>query len=333
MDCSESFYKELVEEELRSQKSDPESARNMLDILKRMHENQEDEIDTLHDSGSGTEEDAPLDSDDEEDVPDLQERMKNVNLDNPNEIWSALTSAEKQEFEASLQNDQVKKLLPRWIPWWSYHAEKELIQDLEVNKESNNYVKNCPKILQVPKFNELLNASPSVRYNLLNVLYAYTYVALCFNGDHFSSFREAVDMFLLLCDNMRENKNFEDTTSAIESVVQNILKNDVIIEVEETISFLKNAVNSIIEGPETENRCFYISSALSDLYRLFITAKKSASAPKQTAVNGEFSKRFADPNHDIKVHYTKKDLRLCLKKLEYYLSWIESYGQTISINK
>lgn len=64
IDCSESFYKQCVEEELKSQEHEPALKQKMVDILKRIHETDVDDIlqeDTY-------EEDSPLDSDDEEEV-------------------------------------------------------------------------------------------------------------------------------------------------------------------------------------------------------------------------------------------------------------------------
>lgn len=64
-DCSESFYKQCVEEELKSQENDPAARQKMIEILKRVHEAD------LEDDALGediNEEDSPLDSDDEQEV-------------------------------------------------------------------------------------------------------------------------------------------------------------------------------------------------------------------------------------------------------------------------
>lgn len=64
LDCSESFYKQCVTDELKCQENDPDDRKKMLEILKRI------EAADLEDNTEGddmyNDEDCPLDSDDEE---------------------------------------------------------------------------------------------------------------------------------------------------------------------------------------------------------------------------------------------------------------------------
>lgn len=86
----------------------------------------------------------------------MEDRLKNVNLDNADEVWSVLTSSERQEFEALIKNGEVEKLVPKWIPWWTYNIEKKLIQDLEMDKANIDATTlNFPPLVDVPIFNEL----------------------------------------------------------------------------------------------------------------------------------------------------------------------------------
>lgn len=86
-------------------------------------------------------------------VPDLGRRLENINLDNADEVWSALTDDEKQQFEALIKNGEIEKLLPQWAPWWTYHVKKKLVQDMDQQdkEERNEY----PPLIEVPIFNEL----------------------------------------------------------------------------------------------------------------------------------------------------------------------------------
>lgn len=61
----------------------------MCEILKRVYETNES-----HEN---------LDSDDEEDLLDIHERLAGVNLDDTEKVWEKLTLDEKQEFEAFLR--------------------------------------------------------------------------------------------------------------------------------------------------------------------------------------------------------------------------------------
>jgi hypothetical protein len=69
MDCSESFYKQNIEEELKSQESDPLARQKMFEILKKVHEaDLKDNILNDPDTGDIDDEESPLDSDDDEEV-------------------------------------------------------------------------------------------------------------------------------------------------------------------------------------------------------------------------------------------------------------------------
>lgn len=90
-------------------------------------------------------------------MPDLAKRLESVDLNNADEVWSALTNAERQEFEASLRNGEAVKLLPLWTPWWSLlSGNNKLIEELRNDEEKPDYTVACPEIIDVPTFNELV---------------------------------------------------------------------------------------------------------------------------------------------------------------------------------
>lgn len=109
----------------------------MIEILKRMHEQ---DIET-----GDNEELFHLDSDDDEDI-DLHERIKDLNLDDPNALWGVLTEDERNGFEALLNDGDVGSILPQWEPWWMY--KKSLKKVEEVGKEEK-MLKNCPVLKEV----------------------------------------------------------------------------------------------------------------------------------------------------------------------------------------
>lgn len=69
-DCSESFYRQCVEDELKSQENDPAARQKMMEILKRVHEEDIENgmLEDDSDKGSSSGKDYPLDSDDEQEV-------------------------------------------------------------------------------------------------------------------------------------------------------------------------------------------------------------------------------------------------------------------------
>ncbi|CAL4244063.1 unnamed protein product, partial [Meganyctiphanes norvegica] len=105
--CSEGFYKQMVEEELRNGGVSEESKKNMLEILRRA------EAGNLEDP-----EEEPLDSDDDEDQEDLSVRMADVNLDDCDVVWKNLSENERQEFRQLVNTGDFTHLLPQWVPWW-----------------------------------------------------------------------------------------------------------------------------------------------------------------------------------------------------------------------
>ena len=327
-ECSESFYKQCVEEELKSEERDPEGRKRMIEILRRVREQDLKNTDFESESDEGEEEegaeqsDEQLDSDDEEDVPDLGKRLENINLDNADEVWSALTDDEKQQFEALIKNGEIEKLLPQWAPWWTYHVKKKLVQDVDQQdkEETNEY----PALIEVLIFNELQKASPNVRYNIINVVYAYAYVANYYNGDYSNCPLEAAVVFLDLSENMKANKVYKDAQSAIASVTHNVVNCDWLPQDEHTLSAFKEAGDSIMEGPEQKNKYFYIAIALSELHRLLAAAKEEISKHKNKPERKEFSEKFLQRYNMDYTHISKKSLLLYGKKLEYYLSWIKS---------
>lgn len=64
----------------------------------------------------------------------------------------------------------------------------------------------------------LQKASPSICYNLLNILNAYALMILHYNGEHESAAMEACIIFLELNDVIGGHKVFEDPPSAVTSV-------------------------------------------------------------------------------------------------------------------
>lgn len=90
---------------------------------------------------------------------------------------------------------------------------------------------------------------------------------------------------------------------------------------------MKQAGIQILQGPEDSNKCFYLKAALFDINELLSKAKTVSKKKDQAkSTNNEFTKRFPD-HGDIATDQIPRDkLRLYSKKIEYYLSWVETYG-------
>ncbi|KAK0166638.1 hypothetical protein PV327_004130 [Microctonus hyperodae] len=329
LDCSEEFYKECVENEIKSQSYDSEDKKKMMEILKRFHAEQsnfdisnDDSMDDIIDDQNTSYE--SIDSDDDDIVADLNKRIENVDLNNADELWSVLTDAEKQEFEAIIRNGEEEKLLPQWTPWWAKSIEKP-VQILDECK-NETYKKNCPRIVEIASMNAVEKASPLIRYNLLNILNAYALMVLHYNGEHESAAMEAYIIFLELNDVIGGNKIFEDPLLAVTSAYKKAIDYELIPENSEQ-NVLLDSVKQIIQGPCKEHQTYYMAAALSDLHQLFTKVKSEFRNLHGENRHSTFPQKFTKGIQSKYSTLTKKDLQLYIKKVEYYLAWIDKYGE------
>lgn len=89
---------------------------------------------------------------------------------------------------------------------------------------------------------------------------------------------------------------------------------------------------SILKGPNTEKESYYCRAALSDLIVMFNyaksilkesrTIKKNISA--QNKERGAFSKKFPEHNSEYLPKLDEGKVKKSIKKIEFYLSYIES---------
>ncbi|XP_014212209.1 zinc finger HIT domain-containing protein 2 [Copidosoma floridanum] len=329
LECSESFYKQCVEDELRVEHSDSQVKQKTLDILQRIY-NEDTENDVLReilvengDDGQVEE----LDSDDEAEKP-LEKRLENINLDDADELWSALTLNEKQEFEALLKSGEASKLLPTWEPWWSYRSEKKLVKDLDENSKDQTYINNCPKILDIEALKTVIKASPYIKYSIINTVYAYAYTTLHLNGEHQLTSLDAIFIFLRICEALRINRIFKDCQSAIENALLEITNCEALAADQDMILQTQNAGDSILRGPEEENKLFYIIAALSDLHGLMRKAKKELSTRKSKSTSEDFKSKFQSSIDLGMTKISKKNLSLYIKKIEFFIAWLKSLSKT-----
>lgn len=86
----------------------------------------------------------------------------------------------------------------------------------------------------------------------------------------------------------------------------------------------------IISGPSVEDCTYYVSAALSDLHRLFSVVLSSKDATLDKKKN--FPAKFAHGEVINGIDMSRKSLRLCVKKLEFYLSWMKSHTKVQSFH-
>lgn len=91
----------------------------------------------------------------------------------------------------------------------------------------------------------------------------------------------------------------------------------------ENISTMREDLHKILQGPEKENRKFYIFAALSDLHDLLQESLKDDKEEEKTS----FSKNFPNPHFPSVALENKNKIKVYLKKVEYFLSYTRDHLQ------
>ncbi len=328
--CSELFYKECVEDEmkLRSKEDaaagDPAARRRMVETLRRLHEQSAEEADPDLDGSD-------LDSDDEDEI---SERMAGLDLENSDEVWAKLTADERREFLRLVENGEIEKMMPAYKPWWD--RERPKVQEVGQEAESE---KGCPAVSKsIVPLGELIKAAPSplVKFNLLNVLYAYVYAHKYFSGDLRSEANvvESVRLCLALSDNLASSANYESAEEALESAATNVNVHTQWSVSPKVTRETKKDVHKVVRGPSEMDKNYYLLAAVSDLKELFELCIKALKKGQTTKSQDEKipvgqllpwkleQERSSANEEPLKRLVVKRGL----KKVEFYLSWVNECG-------
>lgn len=196
--------------------------------------------------------------------------------------------------------------------------------------EADKYRETCPKLKPfVPLFNNLCvseinpsfpalrlfvlqkNPSPSLKYNLINMVCAYVFTARYFNGDHFDFPNEATSCIATLSLALIGKQNFEDFVTAVSSVQCECLQSNWITVDKENLDTMESDLEHVLKGPKEEDKKYYVLAVLSDLYELLNAALKGGNVAK--ALPGS-----SFPGLQLQ---TKREIMLSVKKVEFYLSY------------
>lgn len=336
--CSEEFYKECITKELEGGEVDEDSRKKMVEILSRVHEQDENFPESIEDilaelDEHDNEEDTETDTDDEQ-IAALKERLKGINLDEAEKVWNTLTADEKNEFAALIAQGNIEKIIEQWTPWWSYCKGKKLVEEVgdeEEDKKEGEALAKCPQIKEVPQLLELTSIKPSgtIKFNIINVIASYAFIMRYFNGDP-----EAVETaihILEICENLSANANFDDPHISIESIIQKAVQSTFVESDEESFEVMKHDTLLILNGPSNENKSYYCKAALSHLHQIFTDAKNETKktlqgSEKSSIKSSEFSKRFPDKSDNYLPNLDVVKVKRSIKKIEYYLSFVQSHG-------
>lgn len=170
-DCTENFYKNLVLDEVNSNR--PQSSEQNNALLRRLKEWEYD----LQTDADGTLGLRDIDGDGDEEHFDLEKRFEDLDIENAEvkAIWERLLPEEQQNFMLLLgsTNPQISELMSAYIPWW----EKPVKLVDEVDAPS--YPQHIPPLPKhLPDFNRMSQHPPTLPllYNLLHAVMVYTHI-------------------------------------------------------------------------------------------------------------------------------------------------------------
>ncbi|RHZ83465.1 hypothetical protein Glove_92g35 [Diversispora epigaea] len=336
LECTESFYKQNILEEIKVQQTDDEQKNRMLEMLRRF-EQEGDEM-----ARDEFEEDY---EDDEED--DFVERFKDFDINSTDfeAIWNKLTSSEKAEFKSKFidrkfsenQNNlsELFEELTIWKPWWEKESKKnnnnkiiEFVNDEYNEKNSQSEIlqdNDKPIVLKdIKKLEELTKKppNPNLVINLVNILYTYVYTCRYFNGDIYEDPEETIKVIWQLSPILRNNENiiYENVSQAIVASSNVILQNPQYSQPPEFLNLILNDIICLLSSLEN------ILSLLSDLYNLFHLESQnlnleSGNKPKKIIT----TTTTTTTTNTHKSYYRK--LFLTEKKIYFYLVYMNSTGQ------
>ncbi|KAJ2459476.1 Zinc finger HIT domain-containing protein 2, partial [Coemansia sp. RSA 2322] len=106
--CTEAFYKDQVEEDMRARQVDDQVKLEMQRLVRRYHEQPDDQIDDYEGDNSDEEQDKEA---------DLAERLDGIDLNDSSAseaIWSRLTENERMDFLRLIDSQEVDELIQPW---------------------------------------------------------------------------------------------------------------------------------------------------------------------------------------------------------------------------
>ncbi|XP_030442447.2 uncharacterized protein LOC115664692 isoform X2 [Syzygium oleosum] len=183
--CTESFMRENVVQELHHVQSDDVTKRKMLDILKRLHS--EEEEDSMDEDDSG-----------------LSEEIIEKILSGGQISLDDLSTEEKKRFHRAVASGELSRMIDPWEPWWlNPSAGKirlsqdgtQLVQPLARDEESglsdadtgSSYLSDIPPGPDTPllPLSKLSSTPPSplLAVHLVDIVYSYCFTVRLYNGD------------------------------------------------------------------------------------------------------------------------------------------------------
>ncbi|ELT96294.1 hypothetical protein CAPTEDRAFT_192100 [Capitella teleta] len=295
-DCSETFYKDCVMQGLAEMNAGSEEKEKILETLQR-----------LEDHNPVVDPEEFLEDGDEEE--DLAERIADLDLDDDADlIWQRLTPKEQKEFQEMMKDGRLGNMIETWTPWWMHKSKVRFIEEVGAASEDEDI--HPPIMKGIPPLSCLIkngSPAPNLQYDIMNLLYAFVYIARLRNGEY-SGLQSAQELIEL--SGALRLLSFQSLSEAVQSAMDSSTKNAELRVSEEFSLSALNDLQRVCSGPNQQRPFVYILTALSEIQRLFVQAKKQLSKEMKA------SKTIVDGKSQKTVMFR------CQKKVEFFLSWV-----------
>ncbi|BAF27000.1 uncharacterized protein [Oryza sativa Japonica Group] len=221
--CTESFMRENVMDELKQMQPEDESKKKMLDILKRFHLEEED-----------------MDSEGEDESILSEELIQKVMSGDEIKLED-LSDDEIKRFRQALASGELSKMIEPWTPWWKKPSARsislspdgsQLIRQVSVEDtdtsdpmaDPESSISEIPEGPEsaLPSLEQLTRAEPSplLAVHLVDILYSYCFTLRLHNGDWRSDPFGASTVALSVSKVMGEDAKPETVSEALTACIE-----------------------------------------------------------------------------------------------------------------
>mmetsp|Transcript_25276 Transcript_25276/g.71095 ORF Transcript_25276/g.71095 Transcript_25276/m.71095 type:complete len:370 (-) Transcript_25276:116-1225(-) len=208
--CTESFYQDQVQEELKGQRATGEERRKLERIVAELHNLGEG--DGEDDSESGDED---CEAAAEKRLLDLVAKAESGDLN-----FEDLTEEEAQAFHSELKRGALGQTLGPWEPWWQRAAVVEMDLDTldDGPTDASSSTAPLPALQHIccPGGREV---HASVAFTVLEVLYAYAHTMRAFNGEWSWDPLQAALHLLQLASAVCSRKQYDSAGQCVHAVL------------------------------------------------------------------------------------------------------------------
>ena len=313
VECTEEFYMELVQEEMKQNKRTMDAARMKVRSFKESCSEDQFELEEL----------------DKNKLTSLLHKIESGQFVDINE----LDAEHRKKFLTAVYDGQLSREVSIWKPWWSealeVHSRRHIIQPSQrfdevktfcVFHNKINIIKQ-PSIKQKNHDKDNFADSSHIENFIVEVLFGYAAVSRRFNGEWTSDAISAASFFLKLSKSLK----FTDTYFSVEEVVSNFSAN-YSSSTNKYEMDLNSFVASIVKDVQDILRYkHYILDALSDSSNIFKFASD--------VIKEEGNHTESTSSQPLTCSAVRRQFKFAKKKIVYFVTWLQRHHQRVSWNK